>query len=59
MHLKELSLVNFRSFSDEAVSFEPKLTVLVGENNGGKRNIIDAIRLVSTPLTGRRDLTVG
>lgn len=56
MHLKELSLVNFRSFSEETVSFEPKLTVLVGENNGGKSNIIDAIRLTSTPLTGRREL---
>lgn len=56
MHLKELNLVNFRSFSDETVLFEPELTVLVGENNGGKSNIIDAIRLVSTPLTGRREL---
>ena len=56
MHLKELSLLNFRSFSKETVSFEPKLTVLVGENNGGKSNIIDAIRLTSTPLTGRREL---
>ena len=56
MHLKELSLHNFRSFSDETVSFEPKLTVLVGENNGGKSNVIDAIRLLSTPLVGRREL---
>ncbi len=32
------------------------MTVLVGENNGGKSNIIDAIRLLSTPLSGRREL---
>ena len=49
-------MLNFRSFSNETVSFEPKLTVLVGENNGGKSNIIDAIRLLSTPLAGRREL---
>ena len=56
MHLSELDLKDFRSFSKEQVSFERSLTVLVGENNGGKSNIIDAIRLVSTPLSGRREL---
>ncbi len=56
MHLRQLDLRNFRSFSKENVSFERGLTVLVGENNGGKSNIIDAIRLVSTPLGGRREL---
>lgn len=56
MHLSELDLSNFRSFSEEKISFERGLTVLVGENNGGKSNIIDAIRLLSTPLSGRREL---
>ena len=56
MFLRELNLSNFRSFSKETIFFERKLTVLVGENNGGKSNIIDAIRLVSMPLSGRREL---
>lgn len=56
MQLRHLQLVNFRSFSDETVSFEKKLTVLVGENNGGKSNLIDAIRLISAPLGGRREI---
>ncbi|MCG8436355.1 MAG: AAA family ATPase, partial [Gammaproteobacteria bacterium] len=56
MHLNQLDLTNFRSFSKEQVSFQRNLTVLVGENNGGKSNIIDAIRLISTPLSGRREL---
>ena len=56
MQLKNLNLSNFRSFSNESILFEPRLTVLVGENNGGKSNIIDAIRLISTPLSDRRDL---
>ncbi|MBF2761007.1 MAG: AAA family ATPase [Ectothiorhodospiraceae bacterium AqS1] len=56
MHLSQLDLSNFRSFSNEKVIFEQGLTVLVGENNGGKSNVIDAIRLVSTPLSGRRDI---
>jgi len=56
MHLRQLDLSNFRSFSKEKISFEQGLTVLVGENNGGKSNIIDAIRLISTPLSGRQEL---
>jgi putative ATP-dependent endonuclease of the OLD family len=56
MQLTELQLVNFRSFANESVTFEKQLTVLVGENNGGKSNLIDAIRLITSPLGGRRDL---
>jgi putative ATP-dependent endonuclease of OLD family len=56
MQLREIELSNFRSFSKADVSFESRLTVLVGENNGGKSNIIDAIRLISTPLSGRREI---
>ena len=56
MYLSELSLDNFRSFSKETVSFEKLLTILIGGNNGGKSNLIDAIRLISSPLSGRREL---
>ncbi len=56
MQPTEIELTNFRTFSQGTVYFQPKLTVLVGENNGGKSNIIDAIRLISTPLSGRREI---
>ena len=56
MHLSQLQLTNFRSFAEEQISFDRSLTVLVGENNGGKSNLIDAIRLLSTPLSGRREI---
>ncbi|HBL25405.1 MAG TPA: ATP-dependent endonuclease [Acidobacteria bacterium] len=56
MHLKSLELSNFRSFSEAEVPFYSDLTILVGENNGGKSNAIDAIRLLTTPLNGRREL---
>lgn len=56
MYLKQLNLTNFRSCENLQVPLREGLTILVGENNGGKSNIIDAIRLVTAPLGGRREL---
>ncbi len=56
MYLKELSLNNFRSFKTTTVTLQPELTILVGENNSGKSNTIDALRLATPPLSGRRDI---
>jgi putative ATP-dependent endonuclease of OLD family len=55
MHLSKLTISRFRSCLETDLTFQPDLTVLVGENNGGKSNIIDAIRLCTAPLSGRRD----
>src|SRR2546428_7099438 len=55
MHIELLRLQQFRSCADVSVKFRPDLTVLVGENNGGKSNIVDALRLLTIPLNGRRD----
>lgn len=55
MHLEQIKISRFRSCEETTVHFQPDLTVLVGENNGGKSNVIDAIRLVTAPLSGRRD----
>lgn len=56
MYLKTLKLRNFRSFESVEIPLCKDLTILVGENNGGKSNAIDAIRLLTTPLNGRREL---
>lgn len=55
MHLSEIKIKSFRSFEDSTVSFDKDLTALVGENNGGKSNVIEALRLVTQPLSDRRD----
>ncbi|MBI4658498.1 MAG: AAA family ATPase [Verrucomicrobia bacterium] len=55
MHLSSLTVERFRSCSKTVVDFQDDLTVLVGENNGGKSNIIDALRLLTLPLNGRRE----
>jgi putative ATP-dependent endonuclease of OLD family len=56
MHLKSISIINFRSFAQEEIHLSPNVSILVGENNGGKSNAIDAIRLLTSPLGGRRDI---
>ncbi|GHG95205.1 ATP-dependent nuclease [Streptomyces rubradiris] len=53
MYLERLHLRGFRSAADTTVSFRPGVTVLVGENNAGKSNVMDAIRLLTLPLDGK------
>ncbi len=55
MHLDKLVVRRFRSCNDTTVHFREDLTVLVGENNGGKSTIIEAIRLLTPPMSGRRE----
>ena len=54
MYLQSLQLSNFRSCYDMTVKFQPTLTLLVGENNSGKSNVIEALRLATAPLNLRR-----
>jgi putative ATP-dependent endonuclease of OLD family len=54
MHIARLELSGFRNLTT-TVDFQPGLTVLVGENNIGKTNVIDALRLVLSAQGGPRD----
>lgn len=53
MYLSALTFQQFRSCRDVRVKLQPGLTLLVGENNSGKSNVIDGVRLVTKPLSGR------
>ena len=48
MYLSLMALKNFRCFdaTPHIITFNPGLTVLVGENDSGKSAIMDAIRFV-------------
>ena len=54
MYLAALRLTNFRSCRDVEIKLQPGLTLLVGDNNSGKSNVVDAVRLLTGPLSGRR-----
>ncbi len=51
MHLKNAEFDGFRNLSGQ-VSFAHPLSVLVGPNNAGKSNVIDALRMTLTPHSG-------
>ena len=46
MFLSKLKIRNFRKYKELEVSFKQGLNVLIGENDGGKTTIIDAIRIL-------------
>jgi len=43
MHLKNLSLINFKNYTQADFTFSPRINCFVGDNGGGKTNVIDAI----------------
>lgn len=52
MHIKSITLKNYRMFRDFTCDFDPGLTVLVADNGGGKTSILDAIRVALGPYLG-------
>ncbi|MDG4793465.1 AAA family ATPase [Micromonospora sp. WMMD1082] len=56
MYLSQLDVEGFRSLSRVSVALDRDVSVLVGENSGGKTNVIDALRLLTDPVDGRRNL---
>jgi DNA replication and repair protein RecF len=48
MHVRHLSVADFRSWSAADLALEPGPTVLVGANGQGKTNLIEAIGYVAT-----------
>ncbi|WP_163022540.1 AAA family ATPase [Pseudomonas viridiflava] len=45
MKLRRLQLLNFRCFKELLVEFDPKLTIIIAENGGGKTAILDAVAI--------------
>jgi len=55
MYLASVEINNFRSFRYLRADFYPGLNVLVGRNNIGKTNLLDAIRYALGPNASRGD----
>lgn len=50
MHLKSITLKNFRCFDELHLELHPRLTVLVADNGGGKTSVLDAIAAGLSPV---------
>ncbi|MCW2566586.1 MAG: replication and repair protein recF, partial [Mycobacterium sp.] len=48
MHVRHLSLVDFRSYATAELALDPGPSVLVGPNGQGKTNLVEAIGYVAT-----------
>lgn len=55
MFLKSMVLHNFRCFSDLKVSFNNRLTVVVGNNGAGKSTVLEAATIAAGTLTSAMD----
>ncbi|MBN8523814.1 MAG: AAA family ATPase [Planctomycetes bacterium] len=53
MHLSKVDIRNFRSFDSLTVDVQAGLNVLVGRNNTGKTNLLNAIRHALGPSASR------
>ena len=46
MYLKEIQIRNYKNFLKERFLFQKGVNVIIGENDSGKTNLMQAIRLV-------------
>ncbi|ERJ60692.1 DNA replication/repair protein RecF [Sphingobacterium paucimobilis] len=47
MWLKQLSLLNFKNYTESTLTFLPEVNAFTGENGAGKTNLLDAIHYLS------------
>ncbi len=52
MYIKEIELVNFKSFAEETFHFKPGTNAIIGSNGAGKTSIIEAIGWILFDYTG-------
>ena len=47
MHLRKLSLINFKNYPEAGLEFSSEANAFVGDNGSGKTNLLDAIHYLS------------
>ena len=48
MHVRHLSLTDFRSYATAEIGLEPGVTALLGRNGQGKTNLVEAVGYIAT-----------
>ena len=58
MYVSKLEITNFRNYQTGIFEFTPKINVIIGHNNAGKTNLINALQLIFDPKYNRTKLSV-
>lgn len=53
LSISSIKLINYKGFDDFTIDFARDLTVIIGNNGGGKSSILDAVRKALSHLTSR------
>ncbi len=53
--IKKLQVQNFRNLDNQIIDFSPKINCILGENGNGKTNILEAIQVISTKKSFRKN----
>ena len=53
MKLKNIKLINFRSYEEISLDFQPGINIFIGNNGSGKTNILEAIYVLSLTKSNR------
>ena len=59
MHLKNLSLINFKNVEKLDLEFTDQINCFVGDNGTGKTNILDSIHYLSLTKSGFNSVDSG
>ena len=49
MFISQLIIKGYRNFANQIVDFNDGINMIIGPNNGGKTNILRALRLIFDP----------
>lgn len=58
MYISSLNISGYRNFNDSTVEFNDGINMIIGPNNGGKTNLLRALRLVFDPHCRFRRLSI-
>ena len=53
MKLKNIKLINFRSYENVSIDLAPGINIFIGDNGSGKTNILEAIYILSLTKSNR------
>jgi predicted ATP-dependent endonuclease of OLD family len=58
MYISKLEICNFRNFENISVNFSPQMNVIIGHNNAGKTNLINALQFIFSYRSNQSRITI-